>query len=94
MSLATDEQQQSASRVVIVLVQLEMFGQIGDPLGQQRDLSLRRTGVGVVQTVLAEDFLLLFGSERHEYNSIKKVREDHLGRGRRELQHALGRREV
>ena len=42
---ASDQQQQPAPRVVVVLVQLEVFGQVSDPLGQQRDLGLRRPGV-------------------------------------------------
>ena len=62
----TDQQQQPATRVVIVLVHLEVLGQIGDALGQHRDLGLRRTGVGVMQAVLAEDLFFLLGGERHE----------------------------
>jgi hypothetical protein len=61
--------------VVVVLVQLEVLGQVGDPLGQQRDLGFRGAGVGVMQAVLAQNVLFLFGSERHEINSIKSVRE-------------------
>src|SRR5689334_22761196 len=68
-----DEQQQAAARVVVVLVLLEVLGQIRDPLGQQGDLGLRRTGVGLVQTVAAQDFFFLLGSKRHESNSIFSV---------------------
>src|SRR5687768_13463145 len=49
----TDEQQQAATRVVVVLVHLEVLGEVGDPLGEHGDLSFRRTGVGLVQAVLA-----------------------------------------
>ena len=63
---ASHQQQQSAPRVVIVLVDLEVLGQVGDPLGQQRDLRLRRSGVGVMQAVLAQNFFFLLGSKRHE----------------------------
>src|ERR1700756_2466244 len=43
-----DQQQQTSSRVVIVLVDLEVLSQVVDALGKQRDLRLRRTGVGLV----------------------------------------------
>ena len=75
---ASDQQQQPAPRVVVVLVHLEVLGEVRDALGQHRDLGLRRTGIGLVQAVLAQDFFLLLGSERHEINSIKSVR-DHPG---------------
>src|SRR5271168_318978 len=61
-----DQQQQSAPRVVVVLVLLEVFGQISDPLGQQRDLGLRGPGVRCVQAVRAQDFFFLLGVKRHE----------------------------
>src|SRR4051794_11124436 len=60
------QQQQPAPRVVVVLVHLQVLGQVGDALGQQRDLGLRRSGVALMQAVLAQDVFLLFGSERHE----------------------------
>src|ERR1700741_1552070 len=62
-----DQQQQTSSRVVIVLVDLEVLSQVVDALGKQRDLCLRRTGVGLVQAVLGQDFFLLFGSKRHDF---------------------------
>lgn len=58
----THEQQQTAPRVVIVLVHLEVFGEVLDALGQQRDLRLRGAGIGVVQAVLAQD--LFFSARR------------------------------
>ena len=38
-------------------------------------LDVRRTGIGVVQAVLAQDLFFLFGSERHETTPLKSVRE-------------------
>src|SRR5262245_43703633 len=61
-----DQQQQTAPRVVVVLVHLQVLGQVGDALGQQRDLGFRGAGVGVMQAILAQNVLLLFGGERHE----------------------------
>src|SRR3981189_2817959 len=65
-----NQQQQSAPGVVVVLMQLQVLGQVGDPLAQQRDLGFWPAGVGVMQAVLAQNGFLLFGSERHEINSI------------------------
>jgi hypothetical protein len=48
-----DHHQQPSPAVVVLLVDLEMFGQVVDTLGEQRDLDLRRTGV---RGVLAERF--------------------------------------
>ena len=43
-----DHHQQAAARVVVLLVRLEVLGQVGDALGQDRDLHLRRTGVALL----------------------------------------------
>ena len=61
----TDEQQQAAARVVVVLVELQVLRELADAGGQQRDLGLRRTGVGLVQAELLEDVGLLLGRKRH-----------------------------
>jgi hypothetical protein len=47
------KQQQPPPRMVVMLVHLEVLGEVGDPLGQQRDLGFWRAGVGVMQAVLA-----------------------------------------
>src|SRR5204862_3591896 len=60
-----DEQQQSTTAVVVVLVHLEVLGQVGDPLGQHRDLDLGRPGVTLGGGVLGKDLGLLGGVERH-----------------------------
>jgi hypothetical protein len=46
---------QSAPRVIIVLVQLQMFGQLADPRGQQGNLHLWRTRVARVDVVFLDD---------------------------------------
>ena len=40
-----DHQKQATARAVIFLIRLQMAGQMVDPLGQQRDLDIGRTGV-------------------------------------------------
>ena len=52
-----DKQQQPPPRVVVVLVHLEVLGEVVDAFGEQCDLRLRRTGVGVMQAVLSPGFL-------------------------------------
>src|SRR5690625_6965887 len=47
-----DQQQQAPAGVVVMLMGLEVFGQVGDPLGQQRDLDLRGAGVALVGGVV------------------------------------------
>jgi hypothetical protein len=47
-------------------VHLEVLGQVSDPPGQQGDLRLRGSGVGLMQAVRAKDFFFLLGSKRHE----------------------------
>ncbi|CDZ88735.1 conserved hypothetical protein [Rhodococcus ruber] len=61
----TDQQQQAAAGVVVVLVLLQVLGQVLDALGEHRDLRLGRSGVGLVEAVLAEDLLLLLGGQCH-----------------------------
>ena len=40
-----DHHQQPSAAVVVLLVDLEMLGQVVDTLGEQRNLDFRRTGV-------------------------------------------------
>jgi hypothetical protein len=55
----TDELHESAAGVVITLVDLEVLGEMRDPVGQERDLDLGRAGVGVVGSKVLDDLLLL-----------------------------------
>ena len=48
--------------MVVLLVRLEMLGQVDDPLGQDRDLDFRRSGVALGLRVVLDDFGLAFGS--------------------------------
>jgi hypothetical protein len=61
----TDHQKQTTTGVVIVLVGLEMLGQIGDTLAQQRDLNLGRSRITLVRRVLRDNFVLLLSRKCH-----------------------------
>src|SRR5689334_24940109 len=58
VSLA-DHLEQPATRGVVLLVRLEVLGQLGDPRGQQRDLDLGRTRVLRMYLVVSNDLRLL-----------------------------------
>ena len=51
IAAAANHLHQAAAAVVIMLVGLEVLGQVVDARGEQRDLDLRGTGVGSVGTV-------------------------------------------
>ena len=46
--------QQSTAAMVVLGVRAEVIGQVIDPLGEQRNLHARRTGVGVALSVLGD----------------------------------------
>ena len=56
----TDHLQQAPVGVLILGVVLHVNGQLVDPLGQNGDLDLGRTGVGLMGTVGVNDSSLLF----------------------------------
>src|SRR5262249_6714351 len=58
-----DELQEAAARGVVLLVRLEVLGEVRDPLAEERDLHLGRAGVALVRRVLLDDGGLLEGVE-------------------------------
>lgn len=46
--------------MVVFLVNLEVLGEVGNPLTQESDLDFGRTGVAFMQPMLLDDCLLLF----------------------------------
>src|SRR5262245_10635969 len=60
-----DHAQQAATRRVVALVHLEVFGEVMNLLGEKRDLDLGRPRVSFVLLELADDSLLLLLGERH-----------------------------
>jgi len=62
-----NELQQAPAGMMILLVRLEMLGQMIDPGAQQGNLHLRRAGVIGVVCVLGDNFLLLFRLRCHDF---------------------------
>src|ERR1700730_190182 len=54
-----DQLEQAAPRVVVLLVRLEVLGEVVDPLRQERHLHLGGPGVALVSLVLRDHVLLL-----------------------------------
>ncbi len=52
-----DHLEETATRVIVLLVLLQMCGKLVDLLAQDRYLHFRRTGVTVVALVLRDDYL-------------------------------------
>src|SRR5688500_9396627 len=57
--------QQSASRCVVLFVQLEVLGQLGDAFREQSDLDFGGTRVLIVLTIVCDHPLLTFRRHRH-----------------------------
>src|ERR1700759_1571360 len=57
--------QQSAARVIVLHMRLEMFGQVVDAFRQDRDLDLRRTRVAGLVSTRLDDFRLALRGNRH-----------------------------
>ena len=50
-----DELEKATAGVVVLLVDLEVLGEVADALREQRDLNLGRAGVGLAALVLGDD---------------------------------------
>src|SRR5687767_13569259 len=60
-----DQHEQPASRVMVLRVSLEVLGEVGDALGEQRDLNLGRARVALVRLELFDESLLAVDGKRH-----------------------------
>src|SRR5919108_5787744 len=60
-----DELEQPASRVVVLDVALEMLGEIGDALRQDRHLYLRRARIAGFRSMSLDQFGFAFSRNRH-----------------------------
>src|ERR687893_1677854 len=65
VAAAADHQEQAAPGVVIMLMLLEVLGEVDDPLGQQGHLRLWGTGISPTQPILGQDLALLCGGQCH-----------------------------
>jgi hypothetical protein len=55
-----DDLQQTTPGMMILLVRPKVFGEVGDAIGQQRDLYFRRTGIDLMGLEFIYDFLFTF----------------------------------
>src|SRR5438046_450964 len=65
-----DQHQQAAARVVVLRVGLEVLGEVGDALGEDRDLDLGRTGVAFALGMFLDQRLLALGGNRHRVTPV------------------------
>ena len=61
----TDELEQPAAGVVVLLVTPEVLGEVGDPLGEQSNLDLGGAGVAFLTRMFTDDFRLALSCHRH-----------------------------
>src|ERR1700730_12592235 len=59
------ELRETARRMVVLHVGLEMPGEVGDAFRQDRDLNLGRAGVAGFVGIRLDDFRFTFGGNRH-----------------------------
>ncbi len=70
-----DELEQAAARVIVLHVGLEMFRQIGDPLGQDGNLDFRRACVAGLVGIVLDDrlFALRFSASARRCSRISFI---------------------
>ena len=71
ISSAADHLQHTSSGVMILLVYLQVLSQIIDSTCQDRDLHLRRTGIGLMIAVINDDSCLFFLTQHFCFTSLK-----------------------
>src|SRR5690606_25578198 len=64
----TDHLQKALARVVVFLVGLEVLGQVGDALGEDRNLNFRRTSVALALRVVFNERGFALCGHRHRYS--------------------------
>jgi hypothetical protein len=57
---SSDQHQQSSAGMMVLLMDLQMFGKIGDSVGQKSNLHFRRSRIGLVQFKFFDQLLLIF----------------------------------
>src|SRR5690606_14466654 len=72
-----DDLQQTTPRVVVLLVGLEVLGEVANPLREECDLHLGRARVPFLARVLGDDLLLPILQECHFDSSHLQVRRAH-----------------
>src|SRR5262245_1773068 len=57
--------------MIVFEMRSKVFGQIGDPLCQNRYLNLRRTGVARLPRIVLDERLFALGCDRHRMTSLR-----------------------
>ena len=73
-----DELHESAARVMIAFMNLEVLGEMRNPVGQNRDLNFGRAGVRGVSLIVLDDLLLLSHNVFLPYESGVPLRTAYL----------------
>ena len=71
VSSVTDHLEQTSAAVVVLVVGLQVLGQVVDTVGQKCDLHLRRAGVTLVDGIGFDD-RLLFVFQHHGFIHLSK----------------------
>ena len=67
----TDHLKKTSSGMMVILVDLEMFGQVVDLTGKDSYLYLGRTGIVLAELVLSDDLSFFFFAHHNKYTSLK-----------------------
>ena len=65
--------EEATPRVVVLLMRLEVLGEIGEPLAEERHLHLGGPGVRLVRPVRRDDRRLLILAESHRLTSLYRL---------------------
>src|ERR1700733_1192803 len=74
--------EQAAAGMIVLDVSLEVAGQVGDALGENRNLDFGRPGVADFQTVLIDERRLALSGDRHRLFLKLERKTAHLTNGR------------
>src|SRR3954468_8481362 len=81
------ELEQPAARVIVLDVGLEVLGQVGDPLSEDRDLHLGRPGVAGLGGIGLDNFSLTLSRNRHRLVTFLRPAVSH---NTGQVEYALG----
>src|SRR5262245_24193160 len=62
-----DHAQETAPRVVVLGVRLQVLGEMSDALGEERDLNLGRPGIAFVLPVFLDRLAFAYGGDWHSW---------------------------
>ena len=65
-----DQHQQAAAAMIVLRVALEVLGEVGDALGEDRDLDFGRAGVALALRMFLDERLLALRGNRHRVTPV------------------------